>query len=195
MIKRLTTIALAALLIGMLSSCLLDPKPKEKVDDPPGVQHYLDLTEPWHVLNNLEWAYKEKNIVEYQKIFDPVNFTFFFYSGDVGGDVPVSWGYTDEISSATNMFTQQPDKDGLHPILTIDLQLYDKEVTTSWVDVDPPPEFAGETWKRATINYNFSIVTDGDLTYIPKGAPQAVFTVHQVDGLWKLVVWQDLANG
>lgn len=194
MLKRFTTIALALLFAGMMTSCIFDPKQEKKVDDGGGNtgQKYEDLTEEWHVLNNLELAYNEMNIDRYQELFDQKNFVFHFSQGDIGGEVPSQWGATEEVASATNMFTQAGGRDN-NPILSIELKLSYENL--EWNDYELPDDFPNETLRRITgVVYDFSIVTANDLTYITSGAPRADFIVRNVDGKWRLVKWYDLPD-
>lgn len=195
MIKRLTTVALAALLVATMSSCILSPKRDKKDDKLPPVVEYYDLSEPWHAVANIEIAYQNRDAAGYRKyVFDAENFTFFFSEADFNaGNTPEQWYYKDETDGAEKLFTSQPDKNGEHPVLSIKLDLYQPDQAT-WTNVDAPAGFPGETWKKATINYTFEFVTDGDLTYIPQGAPAAEFTVRQIGDEWRVVEWRDLAN-
>lgn len=190
MTRRIASIALIALLAGSMTSCIFDPEPKKK-DDVVAVDKYEDLTEEWHVLNNLAQAYDDKNIDRYSELFDPVNFVFFFNPGDVGGEfnIPVQWGFAEDIQSATNMFSSAGGLED-NPILTIDLTLFDIE-QAQWTDTSSP-EFPGETLRQVTVPYDYFIDTVQDRQFITSGSPQAQFVVRQIDGKWKLVQWFDL---
>lgn len=144
------------------------------------------------MLQNLELAYNDMNIVEYRKIFDAENFIYFFYSGDVGGSVPVQWGYAEETQSAANMFSRAGGIEN-NPILAIDLTLVDLE-TATWVEITDPEGFPGETWYETTVVYDFTIETANATNYITAGDPACVFTVRKIDGVWKLVRWRDRSN-
>lgn len=183
----------AAIAIAALALAGCNDSPTRPARTPPSP--YKDLTKPWHAVANLEAAYNNSDVDGYQEnVFDADNFTFTFSTADFNaGITPESWGYDDEIQSATNIFTGKPDKNGEHTILRITVDLIDPESAT-WTDLPDPPGFPGETWKQTVINYAFAFLTDGNLTYISRGAPAAEFTVREVDGEWRLVDWVDLAN-
>jgi hypothetical protein len=191
MLKRIAALALAALFAGALTSCILDPDQDSKPPEPPKV-NYKDLTEEWHVLFNLELSYDEMNIDRYSELFDPDNFTFFPDPSDVGKDgVPNQWGYAEEIQSATNMFSQAGGRED-NPITSIDITLFDIE-EAQWEDEINDIDFPGETLRKATVDYKFTIDTVGDKTFVaPAVTPRAQFIVRNIDGKWKLVVWYDL---
>ena len=188
--KRFLTVSTVLLLCCALTACSDDKKTRPRLTPPD--PDYKNLTEKWHVLHNLRQAYNEMNIVEYRKIFDEDNFIFFFYEGDVGGHVPVQWGYAEETQSAENMFSRAGGIED-NPILAIDLTLFDHE-TVTWTEVPDPEGFPGETWYEAIVVYDFFIETADDIQYITSGAPTAIFTVRQIDGKWKLVRWRDRSS-
>jgi hypothetical protein len=195
MLKRTTSIALAILIVGAMTSCILDPDPKPP--PPPCTDcdtPYMDLTEKWHVLHNIREAYNEMNLTEYRRAFDRENFVSFFYEGDVGtGGVPEQWGWAEEEASARNMFNQAGGIED-NPILSIELFLFDIK-TVEWWELDPGDDFPGETWYQTIVVYDFFIDTANDKQYVTQGAPTVVFTVRQIDGKWKLVWWRDRSSG
>jgi hypothetical protein len=179
-------ILIPALVLLAAAGCDDDPAQPRRIPTP---SPYNDLTEKWHVMSNLERAYDERNVARYAEIFDQDHFVFHFNPGDVGGDVPEYWGYTEEINSATNMFTGGGGHND-NPILSIDLTLMDIESAT-WTDVEDA-RFPGETLWQATVQYSYYMDTEADIQYITSGAPKAQLIVRQVDGKWKLVTWYDL---
>lgn len=187
MFKRIASTALIVLLVGSMSSCIFDPEPKppdEKKADP-----WPELTTKEAVLTTLSRAYNERNISRYASIFDQDNFVFHFAPGDVGGDVPEQWGYTEEYNSANNMFSGAGGtKD--NPVLSIELTLSGITGAT-WTGVEDS-RFPGETLKQATINYTYYIDTEADIQFITSGAPKAQFILREVDGKWQLVTWFDV---
>jgi len=186
MVQRLTTLALALLLIGSLTSCIFDPKtsPPKPPDDKP-VLVYENLTEKWHVLNNLQLSYTEKSSTKYKEILDSVDFIFFKDPNDVGPGEDSQWGYTTEAAIADNML----NKLGTNPILSIDLELVDFK-NAQWEEVVDNPG-----WWQTTVQYNFSIVTQNDITYVTSGTPSADFIVRQDgEGKWRLIRWWDKAT-
>jgi hypothetical protein len=182
--ERFWTVACALLLIAGLSGCSDTEHRKPCTTCPPPPPP----SEKWHALQNLELAYNDMNIVEYRKIFDAENFIFFF---DVGGSVPVQWGYAEETQSAANMFSHAGGIEN-NPILAIDLALFDIE-TATWVEITDPEGFPGETWYETVLEYDFDIETASGTHYITAGNPTCAFTVREIDGVWKLVRWRDRA--
>src|SRR5512132_1585240 len=71
---------------------------------PPPTRVYLDRSQMWHVLNNIELAYNQRKINPYETLLDD-NFTFFLATGDVGGSVPESWGSAVEVQANANLFS------------------------------------------------------------------------------------------
>jgi hypothetical protein len=187
MFKRIATLGIALLLIGSLSSCIFDPKPATVVEKPP--IEWPDLTEKNHVLITLRDAYNQQDIDHYTAILDPVDFVYFFSPGDVGGDIPESWGFSSDVKSAQTMFNKGGGKDN-NPILSIDLTL-DIE-SASWVEFNPV-DYPG--WFETTIGYTFKIDTENETTYITSGSPRAQFRIRQDEGgKWRLVQWNDIAG-
>ncbi len=194
MIKRIASLALAVLVVGSMTSCILDPSPSEKPPDEDKKSDYKDRTEKWHVLHNINVAYNTMESVPYKGQIDE-EFIFFFYDGDVGSDdIPTQWDYGEEIASADEMLNKGPGKRN-NPVLSISLELANIEQAT-WVEFDNIEGFRGETWHRVTVGYNFFIDTTNDIQFITSGTPNAQFTVReQPDGKWKLIRWRDLASG
>ncbi|MGD8868811.1 MAG: hypothetical protein PVI01_14370 [Gemmatimonadales bacterium] len=194
MFKRIASLALAALIVGTTTSCILDPDKKPPVVDKPTLD-YKPLTEEWHVLHNMELAYDNRDINRYAELFDGDNFVFFFNPDDVGVDgIPSQWNYDAEIGSARNMFNRIPGTQNLS-ITGIDLILADNKIEeTFWEDTTLPDEFPGETLRQATVTYNFSIDTNSEKTYIAPQTvvPRAQFILREIDGKFKIVRWFDL---
>lgn len=185
MVQRLTTLALALLLVGSMTSCIFDPKttpPKEEKKKEPLV--YQNLTEKWHVLNNLQLSYTGQDVIKYQEILDPNDFIFFLDPNDIKPGDPTQWGYTEEMASASNIL----QKGG--PIESIDLELVAFKDAV-WTEVVDNPG-----WYDTTVQYNFTIqAANGGNTYITSGTPSAEFMVRQNgEGKWQLVRWWDKAG-
>jgi hypothetical protein len=158
----------------------------------PGNPEYRDPCVEWNVLHNLERAYDTMNVDCYSELFDPDKFVFFPDPSDVGKDgVPNQWYYEKEIQSATNMFSGAGGRDD-NPITSIDVTLYDIE-EAQWEDEINDIDFPGETLRKATVDYTFTIDTVGDKTFVaPSVTPRAQFIVRNIDGKGKLVQWFDL---
>jgi hypothetical protein len=59
---------------------------------------------PRAVIEDIEWCYNNANLNFYPLLLDEDHFVFYFAPTDVGGDIPVSWAYKDEITATTNLF-------------------------------------------------------------------------------------------
>jgi hypothetical protein len=181
------------------SSCLLDPK-----EDPPGDdvnQSTLvrkDLTQKWHVLNNIEYAYKQRSLEAYNELLN-TDFTFFFAPGDVGGEIPAQWNRSEDYNANEGLFNSnsqpEPPADPVCRSIRLDLQ-YDPD-TMQWVEV-VPEEFPSETWYTTTVFYTFTFEMLPDDTYIAQPGAKAQFTVRNnpQNGTdhWELVEFRDLGN-
>jgi len=191
MIKRLLLVVAVAVCAAVVSGCGEDePIVNGKV---PEVPRFENLTERWHVLNNLELVYLQRNTDEIEKLMDDA-FTFFFSDGDVGGSIPVQWNREAEIAATQGMLT------GPNRLLSVDVDIQFDKDTLQWIAVVPDPQgpFAGETWFKTTVTYIFTLRVDEDLTFITAGAPRVQFTVREADVngtlFWRLIEWRDLAN-
>ena len=174
-----------AVLMAAVSSCIFDPNPTPPTPPKP-VQKEENLTERWHVLNNIEVAYNKRRSDIYSKLLD-VDFTFFYTEGDVGGGgVPVQWG-RDVEDPATAGLLGDADK------VDMDIKWEDG---LSWVKVIPASAPA-EEWFTTTVFYDFTIDI-GETTYVPDAGSKAQFTVRN-DGTaetpkWQLVEFRDLGG-
>jgi len=196
MIRKLALIGITLLWVSGTTGCLLDPE-KTPPDDGGGVipptAKFENLSEEWHVLNNLELAYLQRNTDEIEKLMDDA-FTFFFSDGDVGGSIPVQWNREAEIAASKGMLT------GSNRLLSVDVDIQFDKNTLQWINVNPDPQgpFAGEIWKTTTVTYIFTLRVDEDLTFITAGAPRVQFTIREADVngtmVWRLIEWRDLAN-
>ena len=196
----LPIIAMASLLL--LPSCILDPKDPPEKTEPPVTVDYKPLTSEANVMHNLKLSYNQRNIREYENLLQekvdgkPIEFTFFFAAGDVSnGDTPAQWGYLDEIGATTNMFSSyDPDDPNVDPISDIDLQLFFEGVT--WINSFDPT--SGETWRKATIVYNYNIIAGVNTYIVGDSNARAEFIVRpvDVDGTteYRLVSWRDLGT-
>jgi hypothetical protein len=183
MLKRITSLGCAALLLAALSSCIFDPAPKG--DGPPPPSKYR-LIEPRvnksDVLNNIEFAYNKKQIDPYDRLLDD-NFNFFYTDTDGGNSTPVQWGRDVEKPATQKVFENATTVD-----LTLD---YHDGVTWS-------QQISGsETWYYTTVFYHFTIKI-GDTTFIPNAGAKAQFTVRNAGTAenpdWKLVEFRDLGG-
>jgi len=180
------------------SSCLFDPdeKPIDDDDDDSGAVQKMDLTEPWHVLNNIEYAYKVRDRNTYDELLDE-QFTFFFSQGDVDEGLPVQWGRPDELGATNDLFISNSQPVPVGPecrSIRLDLLL----TNIQWVEIIPDG-YPDETWFSTTIFYTFTFEMAPDQTYVAETGAKAVFTVRNVGTeaapLWKLVEFRDLGKG
>ena len=156
-----------------------------------------DLTERWHVLNNIEYAYSKRNPNVYDALLSE-EFAFFFDEGDVGGEIPAQWNRIEEFSATAGLFTSnaqtEPPADPVCKQIKLDL-VFDKD-NLGWVDT-LPEDFPDQTWYTTTVNYTFTFQMDGDLTYIQNNA-KAQFTIRNTGTVdaphWELTEFRDLGQ-
>jgi hypothetical protein len=165
----------------------------------PTETEFRDLSQKWHVLNNVEVAYNKRRIDKYDELLD-LDFTFFLTTGDVGGGLPEYWGRAEEKEYNTKLFDS--NYSGANRCKRIQMDLVvdtDDPDRIQWTDVIPDPgEYPGEVWKMATIYYEFKFDMEPDDTYRSLPGAQATFTVRNVGTagapLWKLVEMRDLGG-
>jgi len=154
---------------------------------------YLDLSQKWHVLENIERAYNNRNIGAYDQLLDE-NFTFFLSPGDVGGEVPDQWGRQEELTVNTRIF--DPNYAGAHRVKSIDMDviLPEDKSTIQWVEIIPPSA-PDEAWYTTTVFYRFRFQTDPDTQYESVAGAKAEFTVRYDNAKkkWQLAEMRDLA--
>jgi hypothetical protein len=196
MLKRPFLTVLLVAMVATTASCIFDPDPPGDVPPPPS-QKFQNLTEKWHVLNNIELAYTKRNIQKYDQLLDE-NFTFFLSTGDVGNDLPAQWDRTVEITANTNLFVADPPgelprcKD-----IEMDVQWEDSEgqPILAWIEITTP---GGEKWYTTTVFYDFRFEVEPDMTYINNGGAKAQFTIRNAGTedapVWKLVEFRDLGD-
>jgi hypothetical protein len=185
----------------LVSSCFLDPDESKDPELPPDPPIQLaDLSERWHVLNNIEYAYKNHNTQVYDALLD-TEFTFFLFPGDVGGTIPATWGRTDELDVTSQLFESRnwqnpPANKPVCRSIRLDLQ-FDKD-NVSWV-AEIPEDFPDQTWYSATIFYEFTFEMEPDLTLIAQTGARAQFTIRNAgtdeEPQWRLVQFRDLGSG
>jgi len=198
MLKRNILLCTLTGLIAAVSSCIFDPDPGKKPPCEGCNQEYQDLTERWHVLNNLELAYTRRHINQYNRILD-ANFTFFLTPGDVGGGLPENWGRADELKYNTDLLNAQLDENSPFPrckSIQMDVQW---EKGLQWVEITPGSA-PDETWYTATVFYDFKFEMEPDNTYINNPGAKGQFTVRDAGPFegkpshWQLVEFRDLGG-
>lgn len=187
---------LLPILLG-LAGCPFSPSDNTDPPPPPP-REYHERTAIDSVLFNLKLSYNKKNIEEYKDVLHS-EFANFFSPNDIGGphNIPESWGYADEVASATNLFGNQPNADG-YRCETISLGF------TAGPDV---PSELGEGWRKVTLtqvqlNVDTRHQTNGDqLMYQVLGDQADLFFVQTDEigsnggHLWRIIRWEDKPLG
>jgi hypothetical protein len=163
----------------------------------PRAPEFQDLSETWHVLNNIELAYTKRRIEKYEQLLDE-NFTFYLANGDVGNGVPASWDRGLEIMAHMHLFASDPPGD-LPRCKDIDVDIMwednDGKPNVVWVEVVTPSD---ETWYMTTVFYDFTFDVEPDLIFIPRPGSKASFTVRNAGTeeapQWRLVEMRDLGG-
>jgi hypothetical protein len=175
--------------LALLPACEDDPV------TPPPVEPVLarqPLTSRAAILNNIEYAYKARRGDVLHELLDD-EFVFYFAPGDVGGEIPPSWGRTEEYETTNALFESNTWTAPAGPIcrsIRVDLQF---NAETEWAEV-LPESAPGETWYTAEVFYSFTFEMEPDNTYIAQNGAKAEFTVRQVGDEWRLVEWHDLGS-
>jgi len=196
MLKRSLLLCGLSVTALLVSSCIFDPEETPPIVEEPPVQ-LQDLSQKWHVLNNIEYAYSKRNPNVYDALLNE-DFTFFFDDGDVGDEIPAQWNRIEEFSATAGLFTSnsqtEPPADPVCRQIKLDLVWGDN---LSWVE-KIPENFPDEVWYTTTVNYTFTFQMAGDLTYIQNNA-KAQFTVRNTATVdaphWELVEFRDLVDG
>ncbi len=200
MLKKPLLLLMLIAMVATAASCIFDPKSDTPVI-PPNNQKFQNLSERWHVLNNVELAYTKRNLDKYDQLLDN-DFTFFLSSGDVGGGLPDSWDRNTEVQANTNLFsTDQPPaplKRCISIVMNVQWEDDQGKPNLAWIEFTPPN--SSETWYTTTVKYDFKIDVEGDLTYINNPGSQAQFTVRDAGPVgdlphhWQLVEFRDLGS-
>jgi hypothetical protein len=146
---------------------------------------YQDLSQPDHVLVNLELAVDARDYDEYRRLIDP-EFVFVFSPDDYGqGKTPALWGRADELPAVANLF----DPAIPYPVKSIYLSLQYQE--DDWTEVTPTGAlYGGETWYQRAVTYRFTVQAAPDLIYVGNDI-KAQITIRQEGGTWRIVEWRD----
>jgi len=188
--NRLAVLALSTL--ALVAACEDDPTTPII---PNGEHTLLPLTSRVAVLNNIEYAYDNRDIWAYDELID-LNFTFFFSDGDVDGGLPVQWPRTDELGATNDLFISNTQPVPVGPVcqsVRMDLTLENLQ----WVEVIPE-DYPGETWYMTTVDYDFTFKMAPDDTYNSAPGAKANFTVRnagtETNPHWQLVEWRDIGS-
>jgi hypothetical protein len=154
------------------------------------------LTQRWHVLNNLQLAYNDRDMVPLDQMLD-VNFVFHFAPGDVRGGIPAQWGRAEETAATMMLFDRYLAVPGFPACRSIRMDLK-YENGLAWADT-MPPAFPGETWQTTRVFYEFTIEIEPDETYIAVPGASMQVMVRNIGTTdapqWRLVEWRDLGDG
>lgn len=194
MLKRSLMFCGLILMVSLVSSCFLDPDEVDPVDPPPPVGRE-DLSQRWHVLNNIEYSYVKRRADVYDELLDE-QFVFFFSLGDVNDGQPEQWGRTDELAANTALFESNSVPTPTGPVCrSIRFDLIFDPNNIQWVE-RIPENAPDEIWYTTTLNYNFTFEMEPDQTFIPGSGLKGEFTVRDVgpDGSprWQLVEFREL---
>ena len=192
MYKRSILILLSLIVVaGMTTSCILDPKEQKKDDDDKPKVDFKDLTEMDHVLFNLELAYNESRMDEYDKLLDE-NFTFILSEADYNsGEVDVQqWDRDREVSVNTQILN--PNLPGDLRVISIDLSL--DYPAGNWTELPESQEHPGESWYSKVVDYDLIVITADEWEHRALGL-QAQFTIRWAQypegEHWRIILWRD----
>ncbi len=158
-----------------------------------------NLSQRWHVLNNIEYAYKTRRTDIYDELLN-ASFIFYFSPGDVNGGSPVTFDRSEEINATGRLFqsneqTQNPPPDPVCRSIRLDLVFEPDDL--EWVEVQPE-DFPTETWYSTTVFYTFTFEFEPNTTYIAQNGAKAQFTVRNTgteqNPHWELVEFRDLGS-
>ena len=176
---------------AMLVAC--DADPVRPGGTPPLT--YQDLSQRAHVLNNLELAYNQRNITQYDRLLD-TNFTFFLSPGDVNGGLPAQWGRAEELQYASDLLDRNYPGPSLRCTGVLVNILWEEGLTWSELTPTSAPD---ETWYTTTVYYGFKFEFEPNYTYIDSPGAKVRFTVRNAGTAeaphWQLVEWYDLSEG
>jgi hypothetical protein len=190
--RIITALATAVVLAGaaLFAGCSDDPTIPSRSKPSP----FANLTEIWHPLNNLEEAYRHREIAHYCATLDSTYYTFFFSPADFSsGQTDEFWTYDEDTQAAERMFDPQlPDLSIRAVAFEFDL-IFNKD-SIVWSEIMPgnPPN---ETWYTATMGYSFYIkLGDGVREYVQPPGASATITVRKDpdDDLWRIVQVYDI---
>lgn len=192
--KTLTlVIALACVLF--VTAC--DDDPTRPPTSGGGIKNE-NLTQRWHVLNNIEYAYQTRRPDVYDQLLN-TDFTFYFSPGDVGGGTPETFNRVEELDATTRLFNSNqqsnPPADPVCRSMRLEL-VFDKDDLT-WVEIQPQ-NFPTERWYVTTVFYTFTFEMEPNTTYIAQNGAKAQFTVRNTgteqNPRWELVEFRDLGS-
>ncbi len=144
-----------------------------------GVPH--DQTTVLGTLLLFEDVWNNGDMLTYSVLLDEDTFTFFFATEDTGDDIPVSWGYTEEIMAVTNLF----DAVGAE---NVDVALDLSEVEE--------PEGDADTYQVNGIPYDVRLYDENadPCPTMYRAVGRLDMELKWKDGEWVITVWWDKAS-
>jgi hypothetical protein len=189
--KRSILIFLSLVFVaGLTTSCILDPKETKTPTGGDNKVVYKDLKEKDDVLYNLELAYNERNMTQYDKLLDDA-FIFIFSPEDFSsGQTPAQWDRNAEVVSNTKIL--DPNLAGDKRVIQIDLSL--DYPADNWAEQPENEDHPGESWYTNTVDYDLIVKTADDWEHRALDL-KAEFTIRWAgtpeDGHWRIILWRD----
>lgn len=181
---------------GILSGCGDDDK-----GTAPEIEIYKPQTSVENVLDNLVEAYERREMLEYEKLFDPMNFHFVFSVQDTeeNPDLPEEYDFLDDQASTKSMFEDEDVES-----ITVDYQIGAPVLATEG-DLgshDFPAGTMKVTVSEVYLTVEARTEGSGESTFYEVEGDQAIFFLHphptkRVNGLpvWYVVEWRDVTIG
>jgi hypothetical protein len=160
------------------------PQPTPTID-------FKDLKDKDDVLYNLELAYNERHMGQYDKLLDE-NFTFILSEVDYNSgvvDVP-QWDRSREVSVNSKML--DPNLPADLRVISIDLDLdYQAD---NWTEEPENENHPGESWYFKTVDYDLVVKTADDWEHRALDL-KAQFTIRWAETTegehWRIILWRD----
>ena len=168
MIKRSNVVILIIplVILALLTACdtgtEADPEPEAGLDTVEGA------------ILLLERCWEEADIDTYSTLFTD-DFVFYFDDGDVGGDIPTSWGLQEELDAVEGVF----ERAGADNI-TLHLQLPE--------DYTEPE--GDSCWANGVV-YDLRVTIE-DTTYLAQA--ETNFFLEKTDNEWLIKYWYDVIS-
>ena len=194
MITRNRTSVLVLLLLSLLLQSCWNPFRPRMIDNSNDLIHNRT---PLELLQNLERAYRERNINIYKSLLAP-DFRFELISSEVnliGIDVNEDgirdswWGFDEDVEFTDNLFNHG-STDGVYPSpdqITLRLMVPPEE---NW---ETDPELGHEDWIVIACNFDLT------LTYLSSNSSLAAggvarFYLRPSGNRWYIAIWRDESN-
>ena len=154
--------------------------------EPKPIVEYKNLQNKDDVLFNLELAYNEREMIEYDKLLD--DDFIFMYRGRDG--TWVQWDRDREVSVHIQILN--PNLPGDKRVISISLQLDYTE--DNWTPEPPNDDHPDETWYTQTVGYDLIIKTadEWEARALNKYAEFTIRWAETSEGEhWRIVLWRD----